>query len=82
MFIDVIKVFFETLLNVEIAEIFSAPIALFLALILIFLTFSFFISNANKRIFIITICFIVSCFTVFMIAKTYGFITLPISFGG
>lgn len=82
MFIDVIKIFLETLLNAQVAEMLAAPIALLFACLLMFLTFSFFMSNTSKRIFLITICIVFVVYTVYMIASTYGFLVLPAVLGG
>ena len=82
MFIQFIFDFFETLINTQVAEIFSAPLALFMVLMLIFGLFTIFCSGYTKRIFLIFILVIVVVFMIFSMASNIGFITLPITFGG
>lgn len=82
MFIDFIYQFIETLVNTQAAEIFSAPFAMFLVLILVFLLFTMFSDGRTKRVVLTCILIITLVFIVFSMASNMGFITIPITFGG
>lgn len=82
MFIDFIYQFLSILINTDIAEVFSAPLAFMLVAMLLFWLFTLFASASSKRIFLIFICVVVGAFCVFSLAQYYGFIQLPVTFVG
>lgn len=82
MFIEFIHTFLETLTNTQIADIFSAPMAVFLCLMLLFLLFTMFASPSTKRLALVSVFIITVVLCIFFMAKELGFITIPITFGG
>lgn len=82
MFIDFIKQFLETLVNTEVAEMFSAPLALLLVFMLLFGLFTMFSGSSVKRMILMFIMIVILCFCVFSMASHMGFITLPVTLGG
>lgn len=72
----------ETFVNGQTADIFTAPLAMFIVFMLLFGLFTIFCDSRTKRIFLICILIIILVFIVFSMASNIGFITLPITLGG
>ena len=82
MFIEFIHSFIETLTNTTTADIFSAPFALFVALLLISFIFMIFCDGKTKRIVFISILILTLVYCVYSLTSTFGFVMLPITLGG
>lgn len=79
MFTEFIYELFEKLVSAEVAEMFTAPLATFLVLMLIFGLFALFCGSGVKRLVLTFILIITLIFTTFSISKKMGFIRLPIN---
>lgn len=82
MFIDFISQLLETLVNADVAEMFSAPLALLLVFILMFGLFTMFSGSSVKKLVLTFILIVVLVFCIFSMASHMGFITLPVTLGG
>lgn len=82
MFTEYIYTLFEQLVNAQVAEIFTAPFALLIVLLLIAGLFTMFSSGKIKMLVLTFILIVVLIFCVYSMASSLGFITLPVVLGG
>lgn len=78
MILDPIKLILTQLINADVAEIFSAPLATLAVLVLISMLFLLFANGHTKRLVLLFILITTLIYTTFTIAKNYGFVRLPI----
>ena len=82
MFTEYIHSLLEELVNTQVAEMFTAPLALLLVLLLISALFTMFANGKTKMVVLTFILIVVLVFCVYSMASALGFITLPIVLGG
>lgn len=78
MILDPIKQIITELINEEVAEMFSAPLAILIVLLLISGLFLIFANSHTRRLVMLFVLITTLIFATFSMAKEIGFIRLPI----